>query len=73
MVNIVYKEPPLVAKIKIDTNELDAILVATVNDLCPDGYYFLEIPPGHTWDGTKIVKNPNHFGLLNKTNTMDIL
>jgi hypothetical protein len=49
-----------IAVINKETHELDVIISATMNDVCRDGFYFVEIPKGYIWDNeTKsLIKDP---------------
>jgi len=46
----------ILAVVRIEDNELDRVIVAEMSDWCPDGFYFVELPPDHTWHKGKIVK-----------------
>jgi hypothetical protein len=45
----------ILAMIGISDNKLYSTIVAELTDPCPEGYYFLELPPDHTWFNGKIV------------------
>ena len=45
----------ILAVVRIEDNELDRVIVAEMNDWCPEGYYFVELPPDHTWHKGQIV------------------
>lgn len=44
-----------IAVIRIADNELDRVIVAEMGDYCPDGFYFVELPPEHTWHSGRII------------------
>jgi hypothetical protein len=45
----------IIAVVRIEDNELDRVIVANMADYCPEGYYFVELPPDHTWRNNNIV------------------
>ena len=45
----------IIAVVRIEDNELDRTIVAEMNDWCPDGFYFVELLPDHTWHKGQIV------------------
>ena len=45
----------IIAVVRIEDDELDRTIVAEMNDYCPEGFYFVELPPNHTWINGKIV------------------
>lgn len=45
----------ILAVINSTTNELVSTIVAELTDYCPDGCYFVELPPDHTWFNGEIV------------------
>ena len=51
----------ILAVIRIEDNELDRVIVAEMSDWCPEGFYFVELPPEHTWHKGKIVSNESLY------------
>jgi hypothetical protein len=45
----------IIAIVRISDDELVETIVAEMNDYCPEGFYFVELPPDHTWHKGKIV------------------
>jgi hypothetical protein len=45
----------IIAVVNKMNDELFSTIVAEMNDPCPEGYYFVELPPDHTWVDGKIV------------------
>jgi hypothetical protein len=45
----------IIAVVRIEDNELDRTIVAEMGDYCPEGFYFVELPPDHTWHKGQIV------------------
>jgi len=45
----------ILAVVNVTTNELVATIMAELTDYCPEGCYFVELPPDHTWVDGKIV------------------
>jgi hypothetical protein len=45
----------ILAVINSTTNKLVATIVAELVDPCPEGCYFVELPPDHTWVNGEIV------------------
>jgi len=39
----------ILAVINSTTNQLVGTIVAELNDYCPEGCYFVELPPNHKW------------------------
>ena len=57
----------ILAVIRIENNELDRVIVAEMNDYCPEGFYFVELPPDHTWHKGKVISQmelANNVGLV---------
>jgi hypothetical protein len=46
----------ILAVVRIEDDELDRTIVAEMGDWCPEGFYFVELPPDHTWHKGKIVE-----------------
>jgi len=45
----------ILAVINLTTNKLVSTIVAELTDYCPEGCYFVELPPDHTWVNGEIV------------------
>ena len=45
----------ILAVVRIADNELESTIVAELTDPCPEGCYFVELPPDHTWHKGRIV------------------
>ena len=45
----------ILAVVRIADDELHSVIVAEMGDYCPEGYYFVELPPDHTWHKGQIV------------------
>ena len=45
----------IIAVVRIEDDELDRTIVAEMGDWCPEGFYFVELPPDHTWHKGQIV------------------
>jgi hypothetical protein len=45
----------IIAVVRIEDDELDRTIVAEMRDWCPEGFYFVELPPGHTWHNGRII------------------
>jgi hypothetical protein len=45
----------IIAVVRIEDDELDRTIVAEMNDWCPEGFYFVELPPDHTWHKGRII------------------
>ena len=45
----------IIAVVRIEDNELDRTIVAEMGDWCPEGFYFVELPPDHTWYKGQII------------------
>jgi hypothetical protein len=45
----------IIAVVRIEDNELDRTIVAEMGDYCPEGFYFVELPPDHTWHKGQVV------------------
>jgi hypothetical protein len=45
----------IIAVVRIEDDELDRTIVAEMGDWCPEGFYFVELPPDHTWYKSQIV------------------
>jgi hypothetical protein len=45
----------ILAVINSTTDKLVSIIVAELTDYCPEGCYFVELPPDHIWVDGKIV------------------
>ena len=45
----------IIAVVRIEDDKLDRTIVAEMGDWCPEGFYFVELPPDHTWHKGKIV------------------
>jgi hypothetical protein len=45
----------ILALVRIADDELESTIVAEMSDWCPDGFYFVELPPSHTWHKGRIV------------------
>ena len=45
----------ILALVRIADDELESTIVAEMSDWCPDGFYFVELPPDHTWHKGRIV------------------
>ena len=45
----------IIAVVRIEDNELDRTIVAKMGDYCPEGFYFVELPPDHTWHKGQVV------------------
>ena len=53
----------ILAVVNIATNELVSTIMAELTDHCPDGCYFVELPPDHIWVNGKIVSRAEQFGI----------
>lgn len=45
----------ILAVVRFGSDELVSTIVAELTDYCPEGCYFVELPPDHTWIDGKIV------------------
>lgn len=45
----------IIALVRIADDELVNTIVAELTDWCPEGFYFVELPPDYTWHKGKIV------------------
>jgi hypothetical protein len=45
----------ILALVRTADDELENVIVAELTDYCPPGFYFVELPPDHTWHKGKIV------------------
>jgi hypothetical protein len=45
----------IIAVVRIEDDELDRTIVAEMSDWCPEGFYFVELPPDHTWHKGQVV------------------
>jgi hypothetical protein len=45
----------ILAVVRIYDDELVSTIMAELTDPCPEGCYFVELPPDHTWAKGKIV------------------
>jgi hypothetical protein len=45
----------IIAVVRASDNELVETIVASMGDYCPEGFYFVELPPDHTWHQGRIV------------------
>jgi hypothetical protein len=45
----------IIALVRIADDELDRTIVAEMGDYCPEGFYFVELPPDHTWHKGQVV------------------
>ena len=45
----------IIALVRILDNELEGVIVANMGDPCPSGFYFVELPPDHTWHKGRII------------------
>jgi hypothetical protein len=45
----------ILALVRIADDEIESIIVAEMSDWCPEGFYFVELPPDHTWHKGRIV------------------
>jgi len=45
----------ILAIVQSINNKLVSTIVAELTDPCPEGCYFVELPPDHTWVDGKIV------------------
>lgn len=45
----------IIALVRIEDDELERTIVAEMTDWCPEGFYFVELPPDHTWYKGQIV------------------
>ena len=45
----------IIALVRIKDDELERTIVAEMTDWCPEGFYFVELPPDHTWHKGQIV------------------
>ena len=50
----------ILAVINSATNALVTTIVAELTDQCPDGCYFVELPPDHTWVNGEVVPYANN-------------
>jgi hypothetical protein len=49
----------VLAVVRSVDNKLVETIVAELSDPCPDGCYFVELPPDHTWVDGEIVPYKN--------------
>lgn len=54
----------IIAVVRTLDNELVETIVASMGDWCPEGFYFVELPPDHTWHKGKIVDQKTATKLL---------
>jgi hypothetical protein len=52
----------IIAVVRIEDNELDRVIVAEMSDWCPEGFYFVELPPEHTWHKGNIISQMSLMG-----------
>ena len=45
----------IIALVRIADDELVNTIVAELTDFCPEGCYFVELPPDHTWHKGRVV------------------
>jgi len=45
----------IIAVVRIADDALESVIVAQMTDPCPEGCYFVELPPDHTWHKGRIV------------------
>jgi hypothetical protein len=45
----------ILAVVRLGSDELVSTIVAEMTDPCPEGCYFVELPPDHTWIKGKII------------------
>jgi hypothetical protein len=46
----------IIALVRIEDDELESTIVAEMSDWCPEGFYFVELPPDYTWHQGQIVE-----------------
>ena len=54
----------IIAMINKADDKLHSMFIAELTDFCPEGYYFVELPPGYSWvDGKIMSTNQVYSGI----------